>query len=448
MSGKPTDQRDGATFGHPGGPRSVPRATPGLHTAHRRALLAGIGVLAVLAMVFGLRAFALLAAVWTVYLLVAPFTSHIGLHDLHARRRVRRTAFEGDTVDVAIDLENRSRWRVGRLELWDLFRPTIPSGQAIEEPAPMRPGRVRRVPYRATCVRQWGIYELGPLTVVRSDPMGLFHAQRRLPVVDRFAVLPGVHDVAAMAPPGAAATWAPEEASMGRPGQSPLYLGTRDYRPGDEPRRIHWPATAHRGTPIVKQYETDLIPYFTVFLDLEESHRAGLRRKSTGELLVRSAASFLSAAGRRGHMVQMLAHGARSRIVPPGRGEAHLMSALHQLIQVRQDGSLPVSEAVKRHAADLPTGSRALLLWSTATPPRDQVAEVVDAMRSRRVDLQILFIDHHSFASVDRWPVHRSHALQQRALVTRYLRDRRVPFAVVDAQTDLGEALGSPRLFG
>src|SRR5262249_1768184 len=161
-----------------------------------------------------------------------------------------------------------------------------------------------------------------------------------------------------------------------RPGQSTSYMGVRDYRPGDDVRRIHWPATARRGAPVVKEYELDLAPYFTLFVDLERRHRAGTGLKSTLEYGVRTAASLLWTAARRGHIVELHAEGAASLFVAPGRGELHLTHCLHELIRVRQDGGTPLLTLAERYRPYLPAGSIAALLSATTELDHAQLEEL------------------------------------------------------------------------
>src|SRR5262249_41130714 len=154
-----------------------------------------------------------------------------------------------------------------------------------------------------------------------------------------FAVFPQVYDVAGLSELGARSTLIPHESSAGRPGQSLITMGVREYRPGDDLRRVHWPATARRGALMVKEVEVDLAPYFTVILDLARRHRAGMGRKSTLEYVLRSAASIIWSATRSGGFVQVAGTGAKPLFVPPGRGQNHLTFALYELIRAGLDGT-------------------------------------------------------------------------------------------------------------
>jgi uncharacterized protein (DUF58 family) len=281
-----------------------------------------------------------------------------------------------------------------------------------------------------------------------SDPFGLFHAERRLPDVVPFAVFPRVWPVAGIEKLGARSSLAPQEATSPRSGQSLAYLGVRDYRPGDDLRRIHWPATARRGAPAVKEHEVDLVPYFTLFLDLDRAHRAGTGLKSTLEYLVRSSACLVWTAAHRGDLVQVLGEGARSLLVPPGAGTLHGTQALYELIRVQQDGQVPLLELVESHRMHVPTGSTAALLSGTIFLDLGGFEETLAALQARGVRPVVLLVNKDSFLPIDRRAVPREEAAAQGRAVTSLLRSRGVPGAILSAEADLEADLGRSDLFG
>jgi uncharacterized protein (DUF58 family) len=147
--------------------------------------------------------------------------------------------------------------------------------------------------------RQWGLYTVGPLSIGRFDPLGLFYARREVPRLSPFEVYPRSAFIEALATPGGRASLASRDVTAAAAGHSLVYRGVREYRAGDDVRRIHWPATARRGTPMVRENERDLQPVFLLFLDLAKRGRAGIGRKSTLEYLVRVGATRSASSPRR-----------------------------------------------------------------------------------------------------------------------------------------------------
>jgi uncharacterized protein (DUF58 family) len=221
----------------------------------------------------------------------------------------------------------------------------------------------------------------------------------------------------------------------------------RDFRPGDDLRRIHWPATARRGAPVVKEHEVDLVPCFTLFVDLDRSHRAGTGLKSTLEYLVRTSACLVWTAASRGDLVQVLGEGARNLEVPPGAGTLHATQALYELIQVRQEGRLPLLDLVEQHRMQLPAGSTATLLSGTMFLDLERLEEILRALQSRGVRPVVVLVNKDSFLSIDRRAVPRDEAAAQAGAAATLLRSRGVPGAILSADQDLEAELGRADLF-
>src|SRR5262245_30270032 len=159
---------------------------------------------------------------------------------LRARRETEGSAFEDDETRVEVVLENHGREAVPLVEITDSFGPALSERQALLEAGPLGGGRRRRLAYRTTCSRLWGVHLVGPLTVSAPDPLGLFRPRRAFPDIQPFDLFPRVHAVAGLERLGSRQSFVSQDQTAGRPGQSAAYLGVRDYRPGDDVRRIHW----------------------------------------------------------------------------------------------------------------------------------------------------------------------------------------------------------------
>jgi uncharacterized protein (DUF58 family) len=371
-----------------------------------------------------------------------------GLDGLRVQRQVYGAAFEEDMVGVDLLLENHGA-REGRLiVIADTFGPGLASTQVALEPGPLPPQRRRRLQYRTFCSRQWGMYTVGPLWVGTWDPMGLFHAQRRLEQVAPMALYPRVHEITALGARTGRAALSPEELSAPRTGQSAFYLGVRDYWPGDDWRSIHWPAMARRGEPMVREREVDLVPPFTLFVDLHREGRAGVGTKSTLEYVVRVGASLLWTATRRGQSVQVVGEGADPLLVPAGRGEAHLSHALFELIHARQDGDTSLPDLVERYLPHLHSGSAAALVAVTTAVDLARIGYLLETFRTTNLQPLLIFVDGDSFAPLHRPRVTRAEAEGRRQAFVQFLDEAGVPGVVLGIEQELAETLPRPDLFG
>jgi uncharacterized protein (DUF58 family) len=413
---------------------------PSRSTLYRTFLTSAAVILGVLGLSLRLPAFLALAVAWAGVLVAARSLAGRSLEGIRIRRELYPSAFEGDEVPVELVLE--SERSTGMLEVSDSFGPSIAVEQRMLEPGPVAPGSPRLLKYSAFCSRHWGIHSVGPVLVSSSDFAGLFHPVRLLPVIDEFAVFPQVYDVAGLSELGARQTLVPHDDSSGRAGQSLISMGVREYRPGDDPRRIHWPATARRGSLLVKEYETDLSPYTTVFIDLDRKHRAGTGRKSTLEYVLRTAGSVIWTAARTGGFFQVTGLGAQAFHVPPGRGETHRTFALYELIRAGLDGSTPLPDVVLHHLDGVPPQSTVVLISGTIFLDLGTLGDALSALRSRGARVAVFLVNNFSFPAISGWPPPRAQVLEKSQEVTFFLRSRGVFVKGLDEADDLETVLG------
>lgn len=414
---------------------------PSQSTVYRSFLLTAVAVLGVMGVALKLPAFLALGAAWAAMLVAAWQASRWPIEGITARRELYPSAFEGDEVGVELVVASSRPARM--VEVLDAFGPSISVGQRMLESGPIGPGVERRLRYTAYCSRQWGLHTVGPIQVFTSDPGGLFHASSSIPVTEVFAVFPQVYDVAGLAELGARSTLVAHEHSAGRPGQSMISMGVREYRTGDDLRRVHWPATARCGTLMVKEVEVDLAPYYTVILDLDRRHRAGMGRKSTLEYVLRTGASVIWSAIRSGGFVQVSGLGANPLHVPPGRGESHLTFALDELIRTGLDGTIPLPEAALQILPFVPQASTVVLVSGTVFLDLSVTGDLIEALQGRGTRVAMLLVNNFSFPAISGWPPPRAEILEKSREVAFFLGSRGVSVKILEESDDLGAALGA-----
>ena len=119
--------------------------------------------------------------------------------------------------------------------------------------------------YRMRCLAR-GVYVFGPVSLRTGDPFGWFEREITIPLREALLVYPlvmplEVFGLSWLRPLG-------EEVTERRLLEDPLQLaGVRDYQVGDDPRRIHWKATARAGTLQSKLYEYTSSPRVLLLLD-------------------------------------------------------------------------------------------------------------------------------------------------------------------------------------
>jgi uncharacterized protein (DUF58 family) len=171
-----------------------------------------------------------------------------------------------------------------------------------------------------------GRYEIGPLQVQLVDPFGLCRLTRQFATTEHLTVLPQVHPLPGVpltgdwSGLGDSATRA--VASLGEDDVVP-----REYRTGDELRRVHWKSTARSGELMVRREERPWRTRATVLLDTREVAHRGDGPASTFEWAVTAAASVSVHLVRRGYAMRLLDLDARP-LARDGAGTGNDLPAL------------------------------------------------------------------------------------------------------------------------
>ena len=155
---------------------------------------------------------------------------------------------------------------------------------------PMEPGDIREVDYQIRShVR--GRHRLGPLTLRMRDPFGLATIVATAPGVTDILVLPRVEVLG---------RGRPRSEGIGAEGTIPHMVAlhgeddvaVRSYHEGDDLRRIHWPATAHRSMLMVRQEDLPARRRAVVVLDSRADGHQGSGALGSFEWAVSAAASI------------------------------------------------------------------------------------------------------------------------------------------------------------
>lgn len=177
-----------------------------------------------------------------------------------------------------------------------------------------------------------GRHTLGPATIITSDPFGLVSRRTELTGTAGIVVTPRPEALPGMPVFGdgqAVGDFHPRSFIGG----DATDVTVRDYRRGDDLRRVHWPSTAHAGTLMVRREEKPRQTSCTVLLDNRICAHRGLGSRSSLEYAVRAAASISLHLMGQGCQVQVYDAGglallSEGRYEQPGSAADELLSAL------------------------------------------------------------------------------------------------------------------------
>ncbi|HEX6796992.1 MAG TPA: DUF58 domain-containing protein, partial [Ktedonobacterales bacterium] len=151
-------------------------------------------------------------------------------------------------------------------------------------------------------------------------------------------------------------------------------IGTRDYVPGDEPRRIHWKATARTGALQSKVYEPSTRHTLAIFLDTRTfSHLHLGYDPDVAELAICAAASVAQWGIDQGYAAGIYSNGAVSS---EGAGE----EAAARLAAVREEAARDDPDRQERLARAIAPYSGALRLRIPPAAREEQLVRVLDGL--------------------------------------------------------------------
>jgi uncharacterized protein (DUF58 family) len=209
----------------------------------------------------------------------------------------------GSQARAVLRIENVSRLPTGLLLVEDTI-PYLLGGRprvVIERLAPRRPidvgyhlsGEIR------------GRYRVGPLTVRLLDPFGMCELPRAFTAVDTLVVTPRVE---ALPDAMLRGEWggAGQSTSRAVASHGDDDVATREYRQGDDLRRIHWRTTARRGELTVRREEQPWESRAAVLLDSRLIAHRGEGPASSLEWAISAAASVGLHLAQRGFDVRLV----------------------------------------------------------------------------------------------------------------------------------------------
>lgn len=251
------------------------------------------------------------------------------------------------------------------------------------------PGAAHTVSYRLHGTAR-GVYRAGPLTLEAPDLFGLTRGRLELPGAAEIVVLPRVEPLGAT-----------ELRRVGDIGERPVPhtvashgeedVSTRQYRQGDDLRRVHWPSTAHRAQLMVRQEEQPARRRAALVLDARRGVHAGHGPESSFEWAVSALASAATHLAARGYALSL----ATAETVRSGLAERTL-DLEHVLLQLaRAEPRLDDLDHVLRAAR----GTRAGVVVAAVTEYDELTLRQLAAVRPTGAVGMLLLLDAPTFAA-------------------------------------------------
>lgn len=275
----------------------------------------------------------------TLFVLVYGVVVVVGVARFLGRRRPDLVAVRSDIPArlrqgqrVEIELEVTCKRRVGVFLMEEQLHPHLGRGRTVPV-AGLAPGAAVTHRYAVT-PRLRGVYEIGPLGALWTDPFGLTRSTTELLPPTQVIVHPAtevVHDRPLTRQWEDPPTRPPES----KPWPSGFeFYGMRDYVRGDELKRVVWKAVARTGRLLIRESEQGITDRVHILLDTDRSAHSPGDPSDTFEAAVKTAASLAVQHLRTGFSVTLFDN--RGRLGVPYRNEPSRIPMLDQLARVER----------------------------------------------------------------------------------------------------------------
>ncbi len=248
----------------------------------------------------------------------------------------------GASARVILRLQNLSRLPTGTLLLEDRLPYALGSRPRLVLER-LGPHQASSVAYTVRAdVR--GRYEVGPLVVRLTDPFGLCELIRSFATIDKLTVIPQVVHLPTVRLAGEyMGTGESRARSVAVHGEDDA--ATREYRNGDDLRRVHWRSTARVGELMVRREEQPWESRATVVLDTRAAGHRGEGPTASFEWAVSAIASIAVHLRHGGYKLRMVTDAGVDVDASEADGEGIL---LDHLAEVRLSQRPDVTNLVER----------------------------------------------------------------------------------------------------
>jgi uncharacterized protein (DUF58 family) len=336
-----------------------------------------------------------LGLVLGVALLVAWAWAHWCLTNLHIERNFSQPrAFWGEEVNMDQVFVNNKPLPVPWLAVSDEYPGSLTlishsaslasKARVMEFTTSLSLGWYERLTrhYLIRCTAR-GEHEFGPIEVRSGDIFGLFRRTSVVETPGTLLVYPRYVPVERLGIPARQPFGDSKSSQL--LATDPLRLrAIREYAYGDNPRHIHWKATARRGVPQTRLFEPAATPQFLIFCNQDTyAHIWEGLDPPTLELTITVAASIANHALETGYMVGLqvnafMPDSDRQVKLSPSRDPGQLTRILESLARIKGWSGLPMEELVRAQRHFIPRGATIVVATGVVT---EDMLDILLALR-------------------------------------------------------------------
>jgi uncharacterized protein (DUF58 family) len=294
------------------------------------------------------------------------------VQNLTVQRRMPDHAFLGERLRVHLRFTNRGWLPLPWLQIQELVPLDLKDATDYSMVLSVGGRTIVDHVYTLHCKRR-GYYTIGPLALRTGDLFGFVDNAWQERTLLYLTVYPEVRPLHKLGLPSRSPFGA--VASRQRLFEDPARVtGVRNYTSGDNQRNIHWKASAHEDTLLVKKFQPAIALNVMIVLDVNRHAYPYREEVGLSEWAIVVAASIASHLIEQRQAVGLLSNGLDSvtdtPTVPlsPRNGQGHLMNILTSLARVEMhEHELTLAQWLPGHITNLEWGTTLIVVTPQVT---------------------------------------------------------------------------------
>lgn len=324
-------------------------------------------------------------------LLILSFLwTHRTVRGLTARLELSRDRLSlGESTGVILHLHNRSLFPIPWLEVDDVTPSHVAAAGVPRKATALRP-RASQVLTDELEARRRGHYQMGPVLLTVGDPFGFFRGRREMRSDQWVTVYPRIHPLDGI-PLALSQPVGPVRSRRQTFADHTTQAAIRRYRPGDNPRHIHWKSSARTGHLMLREFEQNATTHVLLLPDAAaQAYGPTQEGQAAFEAALEVAASLAALCRRRKIPFALSAYAQERFATAPGQGERPFTEVLEALARAEAQGQLPMEQVLEMEAARLSGRTTLAVITPQLTP---QLAAELLRLQPRH---QVLLVLLHS----------------------------------------------------
>lgn len=260
------------------------------------------------------------------------------------------------------------------------------------------------VSYAVALLARVGRHEIGPLKAVVRDPLGLFRGTE-ISLGEKLIAKIRPMESERLRRALLVAARSIDMSRTGRPGDGTEFYGVREYRFGDETKRIYWKALA-KGRLVVKEHDREAGRYVLIVIMLDSTMREGPYLSTPFEHMARAVAIISHYLADRNDAQSMIIAGKRMTHTKFSRGKRGYLNALTLLSEIgpsdfADDGQIPL-DILRKEIVKLSPREKVNVVVITSIHSAMKVAEIMKPLITSSSFSVYLFVLMPQFYGLER----------------------------------------------